>query len=102
MSKFEYSIKPAELLSEHGISYKSKREWLSIKSCLFCEGGNHDDYFTFVVHKIEGNYICKRSKCGKNGTFWSLLMYFDLNPKKYLTSTVSEKRSSKRFVYGRS
>lgn len=82
-----WTISPMDVLSRIGLSPKLpiRSKWLKFKYCPFCGGGNNKDRYTFVMHGIEGNYSCSRSKCGQRGTFWGFLLANNLEPKDFLT-----------------
>lgn len=98
MSNFR--ITPAEFLREIGWNFKPRREWLSLKNCPFCGGGNSRDVFTFAVHSIDGNFFCHRSKCGESGSFWKLIELNNRNPRDYLGER-QEFKKKKNFIYGK-
>lgn len=90
---------PSNFLADIGWSYQKRGKFLSMKYCPFCDGGQHGDSFTFIVHASDGNYSCQRSKCGASGSFWSLIESQGREPREYIQRKSSEKK--KRFVYGR-
>lgn len=103
MSDIEYSITPQELLEKQGIQFKRANNWLGLKLCIFCSGGSSKQQHTFAVHEKDGNFNCLRTKCGKSGSFWSLLQHFGYNPKDFIKhhGTKQKKLSTSRFVYGK-
>lgn len=96
----EFNIKPAEFLQEIGWQFKARGEWLSLKLCPFCSGGNSCDVFTFAVHATDGNFFCHRSKCSISGNFWKLIELNQRNPRAYIGEKTFKKRK-KKFIYGK-
>jgi hypothetical protein len=94
-----FQIKPSEFLSEIGWKFQLRGNWLCLKKCPFCGGGQNADPFTFAVHAIDGNYFCHRAKCGAKGSFWGLIESQDRDPKDYLGERETTKK--KRYIYGR-
>jgi hypothetical protein len=94
----KFSMTPMQFLREVGVDFKEKVHWLSVKTCPFCLGGDHGDVFSFAVHKEGGNFSCSRTKCGKRGTFWGLLLHYGYNPRKYIKYE-DGKVKRKRFTY---
>lgn len=81
----KFSIEPIELLIMADVDIaRSSGSYYTAKRCPVCNGGDHGDSFTFIVHKIDGNYKCTRQKCGASGNFWRLLETLNLNPRDYV------------------
>jgi twinkle protein len=67
---------------------REKGNELEFKRCPYCDGGFHNDYWTFSVNLDSGAFKCLRSSCGKQGHFVELCrdMDYQLNvepPKIY-------------------
>jgi len=45
---------------------------LILKTCPFCNGGQHNDTDTFAINLDKHIYNCARGKCGESGTFKEL------------------------------
>lgn len=100
MAQQKYSITPEQFLREVGVEFKTKMNWLSVKTCPFCGGGDRGDILSFTMHKVDGNYVCKRTKCDARGTFWGLMLYFNYDPKKYVISDDRQQtKTRERFTY---
>ena len=105
--KVEFTLTPEEFLQELGINYKRREDWLGLKWCLFCFGGESKQVHTFAIHAIDGNYSCLRTKCGVKGSFWNLMLHYGYNPVNYIKRTDKsfkpkpEKREKTRFIYGK-
>lgn len=104
--KLEYTISPGELLTQQGVKFSQKGNWLSVKYCVFCQGGRTKQVYTFGVRVDDYNYNCLRTTCGAAGSFWSLLEHFGYNPREYVkkqgfikSSNIKEKK--KKFIYRR-
>ena len=50
---------------------------LTFKYCPFCQGGQHNDKYTFSVSLRTGQYNCLRGTCGEHGGFVSLAKAFN-------------------------
>lgn len=92
-----YSITPEQFLREIGWTFKRRANWLTLRYCPFCTGGDSKDIFTFAVHITGGNFFCHRQKCGVKGSFWKLIESQNKNPRDY----AERAKSKKRFVYGK-
>lgn len=103
MNDIKFSITPRELLDEVGVNYKKKEDWLAIRKCIFCDGGQHDDLYTFGVHVREGTFNCLRTSCNEKGSFWELLKHYGYDPAKYIVENSKKPKPNKKsgFVYGR-
>jgi twinkle protein len=80
----EYTITPQEVLDSEGIKYSTKGNWLSVKYCPFCHGGQTKQVYTFGIHKFDFNYNCLRTTCGAASNFWNLLIHFGYDPKQFV------------------
>jgi hypothetical protein len=101
-----WNITPVEFLSDLGWANKRRGNWLTMTLCPFCQGGDHKDKMTFIVHVIDGNYSCSRAKCGSRGSFWGLMVAVGKDPKDYLGERIErfkprKKERKKGYVYGR-
>lgn len=94
-----FTITPAELLAELGWANKKRGNWLTMKKCPFCGGGEGGDAFTFAVHGTDGNFFCHRSKCGMRGSFWGLLETVGRNPREYFEKDGTKAKTKKKFIY---
>jgi hypothetical protein len=106
-SDVNWKITPAEFLSELGWTNKRRGNWLTMVICPFCNGGDHKDKLTFIVHAKDGNYSCSRAKCGSRGSFWGLMLAVGKDPKEFLGERIEmmrprkKKQTKKGYVYGR-
>jgi len=57
---------------------KVKGDEIESKYCLFCNGGQHQDQFTFSINTKKHTYNCLRGKCGSHGTFKELCDRYNL------------------------
>lgn len=100
-----WRVTPAEFLREQGWQFKYKGKWLVLPRCPFCDGGNHGDTETFIVHATDGNYSCSRAKCGNAGTFWGLIEATGNKVQDYFgdraPAPARSKPKKRGFVYGR-
>lgn len=97
-----YTITPIELLQQKGCRTKEKGNWIGVKECPFCHGGNGNQKWTFAVHIEDGNYVCLRTSCNARSNFWNLLKHFGYNPKEYIDNKKKRKKvRRKRFIYGK-
>lgn len=97
-----FSITPKEVLDQKNVKYKVHGSFLSVFICPECEGGSSGAKYTFGVHSVDGNYFCLRVTCGFKGSFWSLLEYYNLDPKAYiLRGKENTKPKKKGFIYGK-
>jgi hypothetical protein len=92
-----FSITPSQFLSEIGWTAQKRGNWLTLKRCPFCSGGESGDAFTFAVHAADGNYFCHRSKCGQKGNFWKLIEETGRNPRNYWGK--ERQTQKKRYLY---
>jgi hypothetical protein len=101
----QYTITPADFLKSVGVSYRQSDNWLGIKVCPFCGGGDKKQTHTFAVHAVDGNYSCLRTKCGVKSSFWNLMLHYGHDPKQYIKRTDKsyrpEKKKVTRFIYGK-
>ena len=49
---------------------------LIAETCPFCNGGEHDDKFSFFMELESGLYCCHRASCGAHGNFETLSAHF--------------------------
>jgi twinkle protein len=83
--------------------------------CPFCKGGGKKDRGTFALNMENQTYNCKRSTCGRSGTFWALCKEFgeectephrgqaDYRPRTYVPpKTPIQTRTSQAGEYLRS
>lgn len=97
-----YSITPKQLLTDHDIFFRKKGDWLSIKVCPRCKGGESQDVYTFAVHEERGSFGCLRSSCDAKGNYWELFILLGLNPRNFYNKPESTTKKKKtRFMYGR-
>lgn len=54
-------------------NYHTKDGELCAEYCPFCHGGDNDDKNTFYMSMTTGAFICQRGKCGKHGSFKTLV-----------------------------
>lgn len=107
MDKIEYTITAEQFLSDVGVKFTKRGNWLSCKYCVFCGGGRTRQVYTFGVRADDYNYNCLRTTCGKSGSFWTLLEHFGYDPKEYIkksgqSNKLSETtKKSKGYVYRR-
>ena len=55
----------------------SSRNELQFKTCPFCNGGDHNDQYTFSINLKTGLSKCMREQCGEENNFVSLCAEFD-------------------------
>ncbi len=92
-----FNITPNQFAAEIGWKTQKRGNWLTLKKCPFCGGGESEDVFTFAIHALDGNYFCHRSKCGEKGNFWKLIETTGRNPRDYW----EKENKKKKFIYGR-
>ncbi len=102
-SPVNWNITPAQFLTELGIKYRQRAAWLAVDKCPFCEGGDHRDRFTFIVHGTDGNYSCSRGKCSVSGSFWGLIEAMGKDVSNYRGERQDMRigKKKKRFIYGK-
>lgn len=69
-------MNPKQLADKDLGEYKKQNGNLIAKYCPFCNGGQHNDKWTFGVNIENGAYNCFRGKCGEQGSFKELLEHF--------------------------
>lgn len=55
-----------------GINVSKNGYEFVFESCPFCGGGTKKDKKTFSINYLNGQYQCKRGKCGETGNLWTL------------------------------
>jgi len=105
MSTIQYNITPRELLDKLGLRYKVNGQWLGFKLCPVCGGGEAGrDQWTFAVHSKDGNYNCLRDSCDAKGSFWGLMLFYQVNPREHVLKDGNIKKKhgkGRRYVYGK-
>lgn len=97
-----FSITPTALLNQLGWKFKKRGQWLTVKECPVCGGGESKDKDTFAIHEKDGNFFCLRGKCGIRGGFWKFLEACELDPKDYINKDGKFKRTKKKkYIYGK-
>lgn len=100
----EWDITPSQFLDRIGVKYRVGRTWLALIVCPFCEGGDHRDRQTCIVHVTDGNYTCKRSSCGVRGSFWKFIETQGFDPRDFRGEGPSKvfktKKKRERYVNG--
>lgn len=82
-------MKPLEFADKHLEKYKIRDGNIVAEYCPFCQGGQHNDKWTFGMRQDNGAYNCFRGKCNAKGSFYELLKAFNEdtsgveNTKKY-------------------
>ena len=70
---------------------KQKGIELQFKRCPLCNGGQHDDKWTFSINIVTGQFKCQRSSCGKQGSFITLArevgFHLDFGTREPITKT---------------
>lgn len=92
-------LRPYEIesyLREKNLSFRRRGAKAECKVCPFCNGGDSQDKYTFVVFLDEsgGNFKCMRGKCGVSGTFWALASHFGDDPKEFYEREFVPKKES--------
>jgi len=72
----------AAYLAQKGWEFKRRGDWLELRKCPFCKGGQHSDVGTFAVHAIDGNYVCQRGSCAVSGPFARLQEHCGDKPER--------------------
>lgn len=72
-------LSPQEFADKHLGKYKLSNGNIITKYCPFCNGGQHNDKWTFGVSLDNGAYNCFRGKCGAKGSFYDLHKHFNEN-----------------------
>lgn len=52
--------------------------------CPFCNGGKHNDQYTFSINEDKHTYVCMRGNCGERGTFKELCEKYNEEADYYL------------------
>lgn len=101
--EIKWTITPEEVLQSRGVRFKKKSQWLDVKHCPFCGGGQRKSPNTFAVHSQKGYYFCLRTSCGEKGNFWKLLIFYGYNPPDHIdrSSRSFKKKQKKKFIYGK-
>lgn len=102
----EFNITPENFLRDLGLSFGKSGKFLTFRYCPFCSGGTSRDQLTFIVHALDGNYSCSRSKCGMRGSFWKLIEFYGRDPRDFRVDSPAPKTQAKKarkkgFIYGR-
>lgn len=98
-----FTITPEDFIRRQGWSCKQRSGVWVVKTCPFCNGGDHRRQGTFKIGCVSGKFECFRVSCGANGSFWDLFISFGLNPKDFYerNQKPSSKQKQKRgFIYG--
>ena len=69
---------PMEFAKLYMVEFKTNGHELVSKYCPFCFGGDKRDKYTFALNREKLVFSCKRQKCGRAGTYSSLLRSFAL------------------------
>lgn len=69
-------MQPLDFASKYLRDYKVKGAEIIPTYCPFCNGGNHNDKYTFALNMDKLTYNCKRGSCNKQGTFYQLCKEF--------------------------
>lgn len=56
--------------------YRERGNELQFYKCPYCKGGSRPDKWTFAISLENGAYNCKRSSCGKSGSFREIAREF--------------------------
>lgn len=67
---------PYEFAQKHFNKFKVRNNWIVPQYCPYCLGGDHRDKETFAMNLQDGNFVCKRGKCGRTGSFAQLCRDF--------------------------
>lgn len=72
-------------LRDKGLIFRRRGQKAECKICPFCGGGEHSDFWTFVVYldNSGGNFKCMRGSCARVGSFWQLATHFGDDPKEF-------------------
>lgn len=68
------------------------------KLCPVCNGGDHQDTYTFALNLTEGIYVCKRGKCGIRGRFSELAAHFGENGSDVDALSVAARPLNRRYT----
>jgi twinkle protein len=65
-----------------------------LEKCPFCQGGEHNDRWTFVCYLDEsgGNFKCMRGSCDQTGSFWQLAEQYGDDPKDFYERREDDRR----------
>lgn len=69
-------IEPIDLARKHFGEFKEKGGEIIPKLCPFCQGGSHNDTYSFAMNRETGTFNCKRGSCGVSGSFSQLCKEF--------------------------
>lgn len=74
-----YEFKPDDafgIATANSWRVKQNASELQVRICPYCNGGSHQDKYTFSISLTSGAFNCKRGSCGAHGSFVQLARDF--------------------------
>lgn len=92
----EITMKVSEIADKYLGEYRIVNGQINAKYCPFCNGGAHNDKYTFYIGLHNGAYMCHRGSCGAEGSLTNLCRHFgeQMLNKQYEPAKISSKKKA--------